>query len=231
MADPVLGERVRIGAGVSFGSGVVVHDGTVIGDGCVIEDHVVLGKVPKLARNSAAAGREPPPPLVLGRQVTVCSGAVVFAGARIGDRVIVGDQSYVRERAEVGADTLIGRGTAVDNDVRIGARCKIQTMVYVTAFSVLEDDVFVGPCAMTTNDDTMSRHGSGYELRGATLRRACRIGGGAVLTPGVEVGEEGFVAAGALVTRDVAPRGVAMGVPARVVREVGEEDLLERWRP
>ena len=51
--------------------------------------------------------------------------------------------------------------------------------------------MFVGPCAMTTNDDTMSRHGADYELRGATLRRACRIGGGAVLTPGVEVGEEG----------------------------------------
>ena len=67
-------------------------------------------------------------------------------------------------------------------------------------------------------------------LRGATLRRACRVGGGAVLTPGVEVGEEAFVAAGAVVTRDVPPRAVVMGVPARVLREVGDDDLLERWR-
>jgi acetyltransferase-like isoleucine patch superfamily enzyme len=67
-------------------------------------------------------------------------------------------------------------------------------------------------------------------MRGATLRRACRIGGGAVLTPGVEVGEEAFVAAGAVVTRDVPARAVMIGVPARVVREVADEDLIERWR-
>ena len=115
----------------------------------------------------------------------------------------------------VGAGTLVGRGSAVDNDVVIGARVRIQTDVYLTAFSVVEDDVFVGPGACTTNDDTMARHGPEYALRGATLRRACRVGGGAVLCPGVEIGEEAFVAAGAVVTRDVPPRAVVMGVPAR----------------
>ena len=58
------------------------------------------------------------------------------------------------------------------------------------------------------------------------LRRACRIGGGAVLLPGVEVGEEAFVGAGAVVTRDVPARTVVVGVPARAVREVAPEELL-----
>ena len=129
--------------------------------------------------------------------------AIVFAGARIGAGSIVADQAFVRERTTIGPDTVVGRATGVDNDVTIGARVRIQSQAYVTAYSVIEDDVFFGPCAMTTNDDTMARHPKGMPLRGATLRRACRIGGGAVLVPGVEIGEEAFVAAGAVVTADV----------------------------
>jgi acetyltransferase-like isoleucine patch superfamily enzyme len=224
----LLGEGVHVGEGVCFGAHVVVHAGTSIGEGCTIEDHAVLGKRPRLATGSAAKGDVGD--LELGARVTVCAGAIVFAGSHIGEGSILGDQSFVRERSHVGPGTVIGRGSVVDNDVRVGARVRVQTGVYLTAFTLVEDDVFVGPGALTTNDDTMSRHGPEMPLHGAILRRACRIGGGTVLTPGVEVGEEAFVAAGAVVTCDVPPRGVAMGVPARVVREVGEEDLLARWR-
>jgi acetyltransferase-like isoleucine patch superfamily enzyme len=225
----VMGEDVRIGDGVLFGAHVVVHDRTEIADGCVIEDGAVLGKVPRLARTSTAP-RETPPPLRLGARVTVCAGAVLYAGSAIGDEAIVGDQAQVRERATIGERTVIGRGSAVDNDVTIGARVKIQTNVYVTAYTVVEDDVFLGPGVSMTNDDTMSRHDREYALRGATIRRAARVGGSAVLVPGVEIGEEAFVAAGAIVTRDVPPRGFVVGVPARVVREVRDDELLERWR-
>lgn len=225
----VLGDGVRLGRDVRIGAHVVIHPGTVVGDGCELQDGAVVGKPPKLAAHSRAR-REPPAPLVLGAGAVVCAHAVVFAGAEIGAGAILGDQSYVRERAVVGPGSVIGRGSAVDNDVRIGARVRVQTSVYLTAFSALEDDVFVGPGVCTTNDDTMARHAPGDGLRGACLRRACRVGGGSVLCPGVEVGEEAFVAAGAVVTRDVPPRAVVMGVPARVVREVPEGDVLERWR-
>jgi acetyltransferase-like isoleucine patch superfamily enzyme len=162
--------------------------------------------------------------------VTVCAGAVVYAGSEIGDGCIVGDQAQVRERTTIGERSVIGRGAGIDNDVRLGAHVKVQSQVYVTAFSVVEDDVFLGPGASTTNDDTMGRHGPEHALRGATIRRGARIGGSAVLVPGVEVGEEAFVAAGAVVTRDVPPRAFVMGVPARRVRDVTDEELLERWR-
>jgi acetyltransferase-like isoleucine patch superfamily enzyme len=221
----LLGEDVQIGASVSFGAHVVVHAGTIVGDRCVIEDHAVLGRRPRLAKRSAAHGEVGP--LRIGDDVTVCSAAIVLAGASIGDGALLGDQSFVRERSTIGAGSIVGRGSVVDNDVALGERVRVQTNVYLTAFTLAEDDVFVGPCAVTTNDDTIGRRPPGEPLRGATLRRACRIGGGAVLTPGVEIGEEAFVAAAALVTHDVPPRTVVMGVPARVVRDVPPHDLLD----
>jgi acetyltransferase-like isoleucine patch superfamily enzyme len=225
---PLLGEGVSVGEGVTFGAYVVVHDGTVIGEGCTIGDHAVLGKRPKLAPHSSAGGELPTLELAAG--VSIGTGTVVFAGAHVGEGAILGDQSFVRERSAIGAGSVIGRGSVVDNDVIVGERVRVQTNVYLTAATLVEDDVFVGPGVTTTNDHTMSRHGPDTPAIGATLRRACRVGGGAVLTPGIEVGEEAFIAAGAVVTRDVPARGVAMGVPAKVVREVGEDDLLERWR-
>jgi acetyltransferase-like isoleucine patch superfamily enzyme len=224
----LVGDDVEIGDGVSFGAHVVVHAGTVIGDGCVIEDHAVLGKRPRLASTSAAHGEVPR--LELGARVSVGVGAIVFAGARLGEGVIVGDQAFVRERCTIGAGSLIGRGSVVDNDVALGARVRVQTNVYLSATTLVEDDVFIGPGVTTANDHTMSRHPPAEPLRGAILRRACRVGAGAVLVPGVEIGAEAFVAAAALVTRDVEARAVVMGVPARAVRAVPDGDLLERWR-
>jgi acetyltransferase-like isoleucine patch superfamily enzyme len=153
----------------------------------------------------------------------------VFAGAEIGTGAIVGDQAQVRERARIGEDTVIGRGSAIDNDVSIGARVRIQTNCYVTAYSTIEDEVFMAPAVITTNDNSMARHPRDAAIRGATLRRACRVGARVVLLPGVEVGEEAFVAAGSVVTRDVPARAVVMGAPARRLRDVPDEDLIERW--
>jgi acetyltransferase-like isoleucine patch superfamily enzyme len=208
------------------GQNVVVYPGTVIGDGCRIGDNVVLGKQPALSPRSTAP-RDELPPLELGEGTIVSTGSVVFAGTKVGARVILGDQSCVRERCALGDDVVVGRGSLVENDTTIGARTKIQAHAYVTAYSTLEEDVFIAPCVVTTNDNFMGRTEPRHELRkGPTIRRGARIGGGAVLLPGIEVGEEAFVGAGAVVVRDVPPRALVVGNPARQLRDVPEEELL-----
>ena len=225
----LLGDQVVLPESVWLGGHVVIHAGTVIGEGVTIQDGAVLGK-PLALGPLSVADRSVPVALVVEDGAMICAGAVVLAGARVGASAVIGDQAHVRERVTVGEQSVVGRGSAIDNDVAIGARVRIQTSCYLTAFSRVEDDVFVAPGVTTTNDNTMARHERGVALAGATLRRACRVGGAAVLLPGIEIGEEALVAAGSVVTRDVAPRTVVMGAPARMIREVAEADLLERFR-
>ena len=214
--------------GADVAPSAIVYPGTVLGDGCKVLDNAVVGKQPTLSPRSTAK-REDLPPAELGAGTVVSTGAIVFAGARLGERVIVGDQACVRERVTVGDDVVIGRGSLVENDTTVGCGTKIQAMAYITAYSTLEEDVFIAPCVQTTNDNFMGRTEQRHALvKGPTIRRGARIGGGAVLCPGVEIGEEAFVGAGAVVVRDVPPRVVVVGNPARVLRDVPEEELLPR---
>ena len=204
-----------------------VYPGTVLGDGVRVLENAVVGKQPSLGASSTAR-REPLPPATIGDGTVVSTGAIVFAGATIGARCVVGDQSCVRERVTMADDCILGRGSLIENDTSVGAGTRIQAEAYVTAYSTLEEDVFIAPCVVTTNDDFMGRTEKRKELmRGPTIRRGARVGGGAILCPGVEVGEEAFVGAGAVVTKDVPPRVVVVGSPARVLRDVHPEELRE----
>ena len=205
----------------------IVYPGTVLGEGVKVLEHAVVGKQPTLSPRSTAK-REPLPHAEIGAGTIVSTGAVVFAGTTIGERVILGDQSCVRERVTVGDDVVIGRGSLVENDTTIGAMTKIQAEAYITAYSTLEEHVFIAPCVVTTNDNYMGRTEKRHGLiKGPTIRRGARIGGGAVLLPGIEIGEEAFVGAGAVVTKDVEPRMLVVGSPARVMRAVADDELLE----
>jgi acetyltransferase-like isoleucine patch superfamily enzyme len=204
----------------------IVYPGTVLGEGCKVLDYAVVGKQPTLSPRSTAK-REELPPLELGAGTVVSTAAVVFAGTTIGERVIVGDQACVRERCTIGDDVVLGRGSLVENDTSVGALTKIQANAYITAYSLLEDNVFIAPCVVTTNDNFMGRTEKRHELvKGPTIRRGARIGGGCVLLPGIEIGEEAFVGAGAVVISDVPARALVVGNPARQIREVPDEELL-----
>ena len=205
----------------------VVYPGTLLGEGVKIRDGAVVGKQPSLSPRSTAK-KEPLAPREIGAGTIVSTNPIVFAGSKLGDRVIVGDAARVRERVVVGDDVVIGNGSLVENDTSIGAMTKIQAEAYITAYSTLEEHVFIAPCVVTTNDNFMGRTERRHGLiAGPTIRRGARVGGGAILCPGVEIGEEAFVGAGAVVTKDVPARVVVVGNPARVLREVPAEELLD----
>ena len=204
----------------------IVYPGTVLGTGVKVLENAVIGKEPTLSPRSTAK-REVLPPTVIGAGTVVSTGAIVFAGTRVGERVILGDQSCVRERVTIGDDVVVGRGSLVENDTTIGAMTRIQADAYITAYSTIEEHVFIAPRVVTTNDNWMGRTEKRFgNVKGPTIRRGARIGGGAVICPQIEIGEDAFVGAGAVVTRDVPPRVVVVGCPARILRDVPEDELL-----
>jgi acetyltransferase-like isoleucine patch superfamily enzyme len=202
-----------------------VYEGTVLGDGVRVLENAVVGKQPSLGASSTAK-REPLPPARIGDGTVISTGAIVFAGSTVGAGCIVGDQSCIRERVDMADDCILGRGSLIENDTTVGKGTRIQAEAYITAYSTLEEDVFIAPCVVTTNDNFMGRTERRKELmKGPTIRRSARVGGGAVICPGVEIGEEAFVGAGAVVTKDVPPRKLVVGNPARVLRDVAEDEL------
>jgi len=224
----VVGANVKVGARCKIGHHVVIHEGTVVGDDVRIDDHAVLGKLPMKAANSATTKEQELPPLTVGDVCIVGTGVVLYRGAKIDAKVLMADLSTIRENVTIGRGTIVGRGVTVENFCTVGRYCKLESECYITAYSELEDRVFVAPGVVTSNDNYVGRTAERFKhFKGVTVRKGGRIGAGTVLLPGIVVGEDALVAAGSVVTKDVAPRTIVLGGPARVWREVPVEQLLE----
>ncbi|OZV80979.1 N-acetyltransferase [Micromonospora echinospora] len=158
-------------------------------------------------------------------QVFVHPSADVEEGARIGDGTKVWHLAHVRSTARIGGGCVIGRNVYVDSNVVIGDLCKVQNNVSVYQGVTLEDEVFVGPCAVFTNDFRPRAQNPDWQITPTVVRRGASIGANATLICGIEVGEYAMIAAGSVVTRDVAPYQLVAGNPARPkgwVNEKGE---------
>jgi acetyltransferase-like isoleucine patch superfamily enzyme len=213
---------------MSVGKNVVIAEGTKLGKNMVIGDNAIIGKSPVRAKRSATTVERELPPAEIGDNVTIGAGAVVYKGCKIGASVYIADLATVREDVVVGEETIIGRGVSIENKVSVGRRCKIETNAYVCALSTIGDFCFIAPCVCFTNDNFVGRTKERFKFhKGPTLMKGARIGANATILPGKTIGEDALVAAGSVVTRDVPARKIVLGNPAKVVRDVPHEQLLE----
>jgi acetyltransferase-like isoleucine patch superfamily enzyme len=216
----VLGANVVIGERVKLGHHVIVYQGSVIGDDVQIGSHSVIGQPPLRDKGELAPAR-------IGDRSRIGAACVLYAGATVGAECLIADQATIREHVTIGNRTVIGRGAAMENDTTIGSFVKIETNVYITAFSSIADHVFIAPCVVTSNDKNAARSPMPVAFKGVTVKRGGRIGAGAVILPGVVIGEEAFVAAGSVVTKDVAKETIVLGCPAKFWKNVPEAQLLK----
>jgi acetyltransferase-like isoleucine patch superfamily enzyme len=160
----------------------------------------------------------------------VGSYTVITAGASLGDGTYLGDHVGVREGARVGERVMVGRHSVVSVRNRIGAGVRLHGYAVLATDMVLEEDVVAGPGVMFVTDPTIGRRAAGPKAAATVVRRASRLGAGAIIFAPAEIGEEAVVAAGSVVRRDVEARTVVVGAPARVLRAVREDELLGEWQ-
>lgn len=142
--------------------------------------------------------------------------ALVDPGAVVGDGTRVWAFAHICDGAKVGSACNICDHTFIERDVVVGDRVTVKCGVWLWAGTLVEDDVFIGPSAVFTNDERPRSGVHHGDFRGPALRRGCSIGANATLLPGVEIGAWAMVAAGSVVSRDVPPYALVRGVPARL---------------
>ena len=224
----VVEEGVVVGRNCRIGHHVVLRAGSTIGDHVRIGDHATLGKHPMRASNTALKQSTCLGPLTVGHQCLIGTGVILYAGCSLEQCVMVADLATIRENVSVGEHTIVGRGAAIENACTIGSYCKLETNCYITAYSRLEDRVFVAPGVLTANDNFVGRTRDRHKFfKGVTVRRGGRVGLGAIILPGREIGRDALVAAGSVLTRNPPAREIWAGVPGRYLRAVPENQLLE----
>jgi len=249
MKPRIRGTQVEIGKNVRFGENVIIDDDVSIGDDCIIGDQVHLAYTRleagvRLERNvylgySTITGwfsKEEKPAeekdlghTRIGQGTLIRTDALIYRDVSIGANCWINHKVVIREQTSIGNRSSVGTMSDIEGDCTVGHRCSLHSQVHLCRGTVLENCVFIAPYTVTTNDSPMVYlRDIPFEAKGPIIRFGAQLAVHVVVLPGVEIGREAMVAAGALVSKDVPERKIVMGVPAKIVADLPEELQLDQ---
>jgi len=208
---------VMLGAGCSIGAGAVLHGGTQLAARVRVEEHVVVGcpESGYAVRNLYPGTGEP---TIVGEDVVLRSGAIVYAGVTIGAATVVGHHTLLRSHVAVGADSQLGHILSIERECRIGDRVRMSPGTHLTAATEVASGAFLGAGVRTINDKQLIWRDPEHQTELAPPRfcQGCKVGSGSTIMAGITIGAYSLVGAGSVVTRHIPPHATAYGVPARI---------------
>lgn len=219
--NAVIQEDVIIEEGVIIHDFAVIYSGTILKKGCEVYEHCVVGRYPTSPGSTARTLKSEYGKTVIGENTILCPSVVVYAGTAIGCHTLLGDFCSIREDCVVGDYCIISRNVSVNYETTIGNYTKIMDNSHITGNMKIGNHVFISVLVATTNDNAMGREGyTSEKVYGAVIDDYVTVGAAANILPNVHIGKNAIIGASALVSKDVAPNKLVMGIPARVVREV-----------
>ncbi len=230
---------VRIGCNFKCGHGTVIGSGCVFGDDCSVGDNAVvestvlgnntvvqalvrLGIQPLSKYDYKRVGEDVEPIVRVGDNSIIRSHTTIYAKTRFGSRFNCGHGVRIRECTFVGSHTTIGTNTQIEGFAEIGDNVIIQTNSHIAQFSRMEDNTYMTVGAVLTNTLHPLCPKAKQCLRGVTMKRGAKVSVNVSVMPGVVIGEDALVGAGAVVVEDVAPGDLVVGIPAKRIRSVYE---------
>lgn len=227
----VIADGAKLGDHVVLGHNCIIEENAVIGDGTYIDSNTIIRSNTTIGKNSFIGSncvigeywvdffidRKPHEhPLIIRENAFIRSGSILYAGSEIGADFQTGHQVTIRERARIGNHVSVGTLSDIQGNCNIGNYVRLHSNVHIGQLSKIDDFVWIYPYVVLTNDPTPpSEHFVGVHVHSFAI-----IATGSIIMPGLDIGQDCLIGAGAIVTKSVEPYAVAVGNPAKAVSDV-----------
>jgi len=240
--DAYIEEGAKIGKNVKIDPHASILSGSIVGDNCFIGYHCVIGHPSKLQLQKADFSATSPKVVgfiikdattTIGENSIIRSGSIIYNHVIVGKGLRTGHNVLIRENVAIGENCVVGTQAILDGYVRVGNYSMVQSHCYITQSVSIGNGVFIAPgCIFMDNKKIVLGNG----LEQIKIEDYVRIGGGTKILPGITIGKYSLIGAGSVVTKDVPPKAIAFGVPAKVKafqsrKEIREyTDSIKEWK-
>ena len=230
-ANCIIGQNVDVGENVTLGHNCIIEDNVKIGNNAYIDSNTIIRSGVTIG-NDAFIGsnciigeylmdfcldrQHHEHLLIVGNNALIRSGSIIYAGSTIGDNFQTGHQVTIRENAEIGNNVSVGTLSDIQGNCKIGNYVRMHSNVHIGQLSVVDDYAWIYPYVVLTNDPTPPSN----DFVGVHVHSFAIVATGSIIMPGLDIGQDALIGAGAIVTKSVEPYAVAVGNPAKSISDV-----------
>jgi len=194
-----------------------------LGKNCIIQENVILGLKYKDGCQKVK----------IGDNTIIRSGTIIYADVVAGNDFQTGHNVLIREKTTFGSHIVVGTNTVIDGYTTVGNFVKIESNCYIPTYTTIGSYVFLGPGVILTNDRYPQKMRDQYKPEGPIIEDGVTLGAGVIVVPSVRIGKGSFIAAGAVITKDIPPMSFVKGMPGQIFplpEKLKELNIAKNWR-